>query len=116
MAIRILNNKANASLALLHPLQYEKIMKRKSPPCQFGNAFRALRKSLGIKQAEVALRTGRTVQQISQIERGEREPRFSTILLLAYSLGISPAELVRLTAASMPDPVILLREEAEKDL
>lgn len=91
-------------------------MKRKSPPCQFGNAFKELRKSLGVTQAEVALRTGRTVQQISQIERGEREPRFSTILLLAYSLRISPAELVRITAESMPEPIILLREEAEKNL
>lgn len=116
MVIIILASKAIASLLLPYSLQYEKIMKRKSPPCQFGNAFRMLRKSLGIKQAEVAARTGRTVQQISQIERGEREPRFSTILLLAYSLGISPAELVRITAESMPDPVILLREEAEKDL
>ena len=91
-------------------------MKRKSPPCPFGNAFKKLRKSLGITQAEVASRTGRTVQQISQIERGEREPRFSTILLLAYSLGISPSELVRITAESMPEPIILLREEVEKDL
>lgn len=116
MAIIIRTPKAIALLSLKSSLQYEETMKRKSPPCPFGNAFKELRKSLGIKQSQIASRTGRTVQQISEIERGDREPRFSTLLLLAYSLGISPEELVRITAQSMPEPIILLREDAEKDL
>jgi len=37
---------------------------------------------------------GRSVQQISRIERGEREPKLSTIIMLARALNMGPGILV----------------------
>lgn len=70
---------------------------------------------MGIKQAQIAQITGRSVQQISQIERGQREPKLSTLILLAYSLGMEPDELVRRTVSAMPDPITLINTPDEEE-
>ena len=47
---------------------------------------------------------GRSIQQISQIERGEREPKLSTLILLAHALGMEPGILVNEAAKVMQIP------------
>ena len=61
---------------------------------QFGRNARAARERLGLSQVEVgaAARLHRT--EVSLLERGERDPRLSTIVRLARALRVEPAELL----------------------
>lgn len=62
----------------------------------FGGNLRRLRERAGISQEELATRAGglhRT--EISLLERGEREPRLSTVVLLASALGVKVPTLLR---------------------
>ena len=52
-------------------------------------------------QYRLARLVGRSIQQISQIERGEREPKLSTLILLAHALGMEPGTLVNEAAKAM---------------
>lgn len=52
-------------------------------------------------QYRLARLAGRSIQQISQIERGEREPKLSTLILLAHALGMEPGTLVNEAAKAM---------------
>lgn len=69
-------------------------MNKKSSPCLFGKILVSAREKRGITQYRLARLVGRTVQQISQIERGEREPKLSTIIMLAHALEMEPGILV----------------------
>lgn len=70
-------------------------MTKKVTPCPFGNILVKAREDRGITQYRLAQLTERSVQQISQIERGEREPKLSTILMLAKALEMDAGDLVR---------------------
>jgi transcriptional regulator with XRE-family HTH domain len=62
----------------------------------FGGNLRRLRERSGLSQEALATRAGglhRT--EISLLERGEREPRLSTVVLLAQALGVKVATLLR---------------------
>jgi transcriptional regulator with XRE-family HTH domain len=62
----------------------------------FGGNLRRLRERAGLSQEALATRAGglhRT--EISLLERGEREPRLSTVVLLAQALGVKVATLLR---------------------
>jgi transcriptional regulator with XRE-family HTH domain len=62
----------------------------------FGANLRRLRERSGLSQEALATRAGglhRT--EISLLERGEREPRLSTVVLLAQALGVKVATLLR---------------------
>ena len=73
--------------------------KKSSPsPCPFGKIFVTAREESGITQYRLARRS---IQQISQIERGEREPKLSTLILLAHALGMEPGTLVNEAAKAM---------------
>jgi len=55
--------------------------KKSSPsPCPFGKILVTAREERGITQYRLARQAGRSIQQISQIERGEREPKLSTLI------------------------------------
>ena len=72
--------------------------KKSSPsPCPFGKILVTAREERGITQ----YRLGRVAGQISQIERGEREPKLSTLILLAHALGMEPGTLVNEAAKAM---------------
>ena len=73
-------------------------MSKKSSPCPFGKILVTAREERGIRLARLA---GRSIQQISQIERGEREPKLSALILLAHALGMEPGTLVNEAAKAM---------------
>ncbi|WP_308775299.1 helix-turn-helix transcriptional regulator [uncultured Bilophila sp.] len=85
-------------------------MSKKSSPCPFGKilVIVSAREQRGITQYRLAQLAGRSIRQISQIERGEREPKLSTLILLAHALGMEPGILVNEAAKVMriqQDPI-----------
>jgi transcriptional regulator with XRE-family HTH domain len=60
----------------------------------FGKNLRAARVELGLSQEEIADRSGVPQGEISRIERGERDPRVSTVLRLAKAIGFAPGRLL----------------------
>ena len=70
-------------------------------PHFFGKVLVRIRQRLGITQYQLAKRTGRTVQHISQIEHGKSEPRLSTLIMLAKALEIDVGDLVREAAQEL---------------
>lgn len=79
-------------------------MSKKISPCPFGKILVSAREERGITQYRLAQLAGRSIQQISQIERGEREPKLSTLLLLAHALDMEPGILVNEAAKVMQIP------------
>ena len=73
-------------------------MSKKSSPCPFGKILVTAREESGITQYRLARLS---IQQISQIERGEREPKLSALILLAHALGMEPGTLVNEAAKAM---------------
>jgi transcriptional regulator with XRE-family HTH domain len=63
----------------------------------FGIHLKELRLSKKLSQEELAYRCGVPLSQIGRIERGERSPTLSTILLLAIGLGVEPKKLFDFT-------------------
>ena len=59
-----------------------------------GRSLRAKREAKFLTQERLAAAARISQKQISQIERNEVEPRFSTILRLAEVLGVAPSDLV----------------------
>lgn len=59
---------------------------------RFGRLVAAHRRRVGITQAELAQRTGMSVEMISKIEIGKTGARFGNIENLAKALNVDPAE------------------------
>ena len=64
---------------------------------QFGSHVRAIRKELGLSQDKVAINSNLTKSNLSEIERGNRNLAFTTLLELAKGLGIHPKKLLEYT-------------------
>ena len=60
----------------------------------FGNHLRKLRNGRGISQETLGLRCGIHPTNISLLERGKRQPKLSTMLLLCAELRIQIDELL----------------------
>jgi transcriptional regulator with XRE-family HTH domain len=60
----------------------------------FGQRLRDLRAEHGVSQDALAERTGIHPTAIGRFERGDREPRLSSILRLARGLGVEAGKLV----------------------
>lgn len=60
----------------------------------FGNHLRQLRLSKKMSQEELAYACGLPLSQIGRLERGERGPNISTLLVLANGLGAKPKNLL----------------------
>jgi transcriptional regulator with XRE-family HTH domain len=74
------------------------------PNAGFGENARRLRAVARLTQMEVADRSGLHMTEVSRLERGVKDPRLSTIVRLAYGLGVEPAELLAgLGRAEAPD-------------
>jgi transcriptional regulator with XRE-family HTH domain len=59
-----------------------------------GENLRAARVDRELSQEAVAERSGVPQGEISRIERGLRDPRVSTVLLLAKAVEVAPGELL----------------------
>jgi DNA-binding XRE family transcriptional regulator len=59
----------------------------------FAQRLRLLRLSLGLKQSELAARCGLCQQEISNMERCVKSPRWATLAKLTNGLGVSAADL-----------------------
>lgn len=61
---------------------------------QFGSHVRGIRKELGFSQDYVATNSNLTKSNLSEIERGNRNLAFTTLLELAKGLGVHPKKLL----------------------
>lgn len=74
---------------------------------QFAARLRQARTDRGVSQNELGRRCRLPRSSIYRLETGDREPRLSTVLLLAEALGMPVGDLVgdvRLPAAQRPLP------------
>ena len=60
----------------------------------FATNLRRLRVGAGLSQERLAFRCKLHRTEISLLERGDRDPRLSTIVRLAEGLGVAPTELL----------------------
>ena len=60
-----------------------------------GAYIRNRRRSLGLSQAQLAVRAGISEAEISRLEAGHRRPNFETGIRLAQALGLSAEDLYR---------------------
>lgn len=69
-------------------------MEDASPLQRVGKRLAELRKGAGLSQAEVSQRAGFSIQYVSQLEGGKRNPPLLTILAICDAIGCSPAALL----------------------
>jgi transcriptional regulator with XRE-family HTH domain len=70
-----------------------------------GRAIRFLRESRGWGQHQLAARSGVTLGTVSDIERGQRDPKWSTVQRLCRGLGVTLGELAVYAIRLDPDEV-----------
>jgi transcriptional regulator with XRE-family HTH domain len=69
--------------------------KRREPPLlAVGNAIRALRKSHGLTQEELAASANLNLSYLSAVERGDNNPTLTTLLSVSTALGVTVEELM----------------------
>ena len=64
-----------------------------------GNAIKLLRTRQGLKQPQLAEKAGISASYLSLLERGKRDPSFSTVEQIASALGVPVSILVFLAAS-----------------
>lgn len=64
-------------------------------PAIFGEIISEARREASLSQEQVAAAIGASHVFISLLETGKRQPSLTSAILLAWSLGIAPEELVR---------------------
>jgi phage repressor protein C with HTH and peptisase S24 domain len=74
----------------------------------FGEHLKAVRKSLGLTQSEVARRLGWSPPNYARIEQGRVSPSFRSLVSIAHALDIPIAELASERAAADNIPVVAL--------
>jgi len=71
-------------------------MEKKSPLAQkFGDEVRRLRHERGLSQEELSFRCGRSLNYMSEIETGKRNPSLDTIAAICAALEVTLAEFFR---------------------
>jgi transcriptional regulator with XRE-family HTH domain len=60
---------------------------------ELGERVRTARRERGLTQEDLADALGISVAYVSLIERGGRNPPFTTVVAIANALGVRPAEL-----------------------
>ena len=65
------------------------------PPLRFAQNLRAERLRKNLSQEALGDLAGIHRTEISLLERGERDPRLTTIAKVARALGVKPADLLR---------------------
>jgi transcriptional regulator with XRE-family HTH domain len=67
---------------------------------EVGHRVAALRKKLGMTQAELAEKLGSSYQNVARIERGEQNLTIRTMVKLAAALGVRMLDLVEVPEAT----------------
>jgi transcriptional regulator with XRE-family HTH domain len=62
----------------------------------FGSTLRQARRERDLSQDALALRAGIGAKHVSELERGNKDPRLATFLRLAAGLGLTGTELMAL--------------------
>jgi transcriptional regulator with XRE-family HTH domain len=73
-------------------------------PPDFGPRLRELREAAGLTQVQLAEQAGLHPQGVIKLERGEREPAWSTVVALAAALGVSCERFLEPAAAAPGRP------------
>jgi transcriptional regulator with XRE-family HTH domain len=60
---------------------------------QLGEKVRSLRQERGLTQQSLAESLDLSVAYVSLIERGGRNPPYTTVIAIAHALGVSPREI-----------------------
>lgn len=82
--------------------------------CEIGNRLLAIRKRIGMTQAEVAERSGLSDRAYANIERGKVNVRVETILRVCQALRITPNDiLIDQSAVASVDEEELLHRLAD---
>ena len=76
---------------------------KEKPPCPFGEILIKARSERGITQYRLAKLVDRNPRYISQLEHNKREPRLSTVIMLARALQMDAGDLVREVDRIMPE-------------
>jgi transcriptional regulator with XRE-family HTH domain len=63
---------------------------------QFGRTVRRARRDRDLSQEALGTRAGLDGKHVSEIERANRDVRFTTLLQLASGLDLAPSELLEL--------------------
>lgn len=71
--------------------------------CPFGEVLRGARKERGLSQYRLAKMAKRSARYISMLEHNKREPKLSTVLMLARVMNMDAGELVRAVDVLLPD-------------
>ncbi|MEE0816484.1 MAG: helix-turn-helix transcriptional regulator [Desulfovibrio fairfieldensis] len=71
--------------------------------CPFGEVLRHARKERGLTQYRLAKMVKRNPRYLSMLENNKREPRLSTVLMLARAMRMDAGELVRNVDALLPE-------------
>lgn len=71
----------------------------------FAARLKALREAAGLSQYAVAKRSGLSVQALSRLELGDREPKWVTVQRLAVALGVSCEAFIDPTIQAVPTAV-----------
>ncbi|MFM2161701.1 MAG: Helix-turn-helix domain [Pseudomonadota bacterium] len=80
-----------------------------------GHAIAARRKELGLSQADVAARLGMSSpESLSRYERGEREPRCTTLARIAWALETGSADLM--AALDTPGPAVTMPKDTDPQI
>jgi transcriptional regulator with XRE-family HTH domain len=68
------------------------------PLLDFGRVVRRARRDRELSQEALARASGLGAKHISEIERGNKDPRLTTVLQLAHALGLSAGDLFAASA------------------
>lgn len=85
-------------------------------PKSFGEKVRTMRKQQGLTLTELAVKTGRSISLLSQIETGNISPSFSSMQTIAEALEISLSEMIADDANPEEDDLNLLKPSSRKVL
>jgi transcriptional regulator with XRE-family HTH domain len=82
---------------------------KKMLAASLSNRIKELREATGLSQQDLAVKAGLSLSQVAKLEQGTKaDPRASTVLALAYALGVTPGRVLdELLPADVFDPVSL---------
>jgi transcriptional regulator with XRE-family HTH domain len=83
---------------------------------EFAERLKKTRERQSLSQRELAEKSSLTPAAISQLESGQREPNFSTVVRLAKALGTSPNDLIGMKDTEPLDPSLRVLFRQMKEL